>query len=370
MKLSNWHNFAWLPTICLLMALLGCEGEEEPKNANQAISKGEYSQVVVVLTKRHWENEVGDSLRAIMSEPIAGIPQDEPRFKLIFVAPNEFGRFLKTHNNILMATSLDDTTNSGRIMKNFFTKNSLNTISKDESKMIIPKANEFAKGQKSLFVFGRNEVHLVDNLMKNRDKIIEYFQKADRERMLNRLLAEGYTEQKKMSELVKEATNLELKIPARYLLAKKDSNFLWLRMIGEPDKSLLITYGEYTNPEMFDDENIVKWRNNFGYKSMQDPDKDRPNSYMESQHDEYPIVSKRISQNGMFAVEYRGLWRLHNKTRGGPFISYAFVDEKNKRFYYIEGFIYAPNQNKRKPLLELESILRTFKIANVQTKKS
>ncbi|MCU0444849.1 MAG: DUF4837 family protein [Microscillaceae bacterium] len=369
MKLSIGRIILGLGWLGGLLGLTACE-EEQPKKELRAESRGEYSQVVVILTKRHWENEVGDSLRAVMAEPIPGIPQDEPRFKLIYVAPGEFGRFLKTHNNILMLTALDDTTTSGKIMKNFFTTNSLKTISQDEAKMIIPKSNEFAKGQKSLFVFGRNEVHLVDNLMKNRDKIIEYFQKADRERMLTRVLSEGATEQKKMGALVQEATNLELKIPARYLLAKKDSNFMWLRMMGEPDKSILITYGEYTNPEMFDDENIVKWRNHFGFKSMQDPDKDRPNSYMESQHDQYPIYSRRISQNGMFAVEYRGLWRLHNKTRGGPFIGYAFVDEKNKRFYYIEGFVYAPNLNKRKPLLELEAILRTFKITKSSGTKS
>ncbi len=60
-------------------------------------------------------------------------------------------------------------------------------------------------------------------------------------------------------------------------------------------------------------------------------------------------------------METRGLWKLKNNSRGGPFLSYIFVDEPTNRLYYLEGFIMGPGVDKKREFMrQLEAILTSF----------
>jgi hypothetical protein len=65
----------------------------------------------------------------------------------------------------------------------------------------------------------------------------------------------------------------------------------------------------------------------------------------------------------------RGLWRTNNLTMGGPFLSYALVDEAEGMLYYIEGFTFSPSRNQREIMRELETILHTFRTSEELTVK-
>jgi hypothetical protein len=60
----------------------------------------------------------------------------------------------------------------------------------------------------------------------------------------------------------------------------------------------------------------------------------------------------------------RGLWRTNNLTMGGPFVSYAFVDEPLGMLYYVEGFTFSPSKDQREIIRELETIIHTFKTSS------
>ncbi|MEQ9007480.1 MAG: DUF4837 family protein, partial [Ekhidna sp.] len=65
--------------------------------------------------------------------------------------------------------------------------------------------------------------------------------------------------------------------------------------------------------------------------------------------------------NGHFAVEARGLWKISDNSRGGPFVSYSIVDEEEGLIYYVEGYVDSPGTRKKNLVRELEAILSTFK---------
>ena len=44
---------------------------------------------------------------------------------------------------------------------------------------------------------------------------------------------------------------------------------------------------------------------------------------------------------------------------GGPFVSYARVDEPNKRVIVTEGFVYEPRKEKRNYIRRVEAALMT-----------
>ena len=70
-----------------------------------------------------------------------------------------------------------------------------------------------------------------------------------------------------------------------------------------------------------------------------------------------PIVADTVNLGGRFAIETRGTWRMTGDLMGGPFVSYAFYDEDQGRFYLIDGMVYAPNDAKREFLRRFNDVV-------------
>jgi hypothetical protein len=49
---------------------------------------------------------------------------------------------------------------------------------------------------------------------------------------------------------------------------------------------------------------------------------------------------------------------------GGPFVSLSTVDEERRELITVEGFVYAPQFNKRDYLRELEAIVFSLRIGS------
>jgi hypothetical protein len=165
---------------------------------------------------------------------------------------------------------------------------------------------------------------------------------------------------KDLESALKKKHDFDLLIPDGYKLAKEEKNFVWLRYPDyDLDKNLLIYYKNYTSQDEFNEDSIMLWRERIMSKYTQDPD--NAEYYVDIQKIA-PVNQRKINISGKFAIETRGLWRLRKRYRGGPFVSYVFVDEDKGRIYYTEGFVYAPGGTKRKHIRELETILKRFAI--------
>jgi hypothetical protein len=56
----------------------------------------------------------------------------------------------------------------------------------------------------------------------------------------------------------------------------------------------------------------------------------------------------------------QGLWRMDDKSMGGPFINYTFYDEASKRIYMLDGSIYAPKYYKKRLIQQVDVLLQSF----------
>ena len=88
-------------------------------------------------------------------------------------------------------------------------------------------------------------------------------------------------------------------------------------------------------------------------------DSEKPGLYITYQ-DILPVLTDTVTFKKKFALKNKGLWKISDNSAGGPYISYSFVDEKNAKIYYIEGYVYAPGRGKRNFIRELDAILSTF----------
>ena len=66
--------------------------------------------------------------------------------------------------------------------------------------------------------------------------------------------------------------------------------------------------------------------------------------------------------NDKYCGVLRGLWHMKGDMMGGPFVSHARLDEKNNRVVVVEGFVFAPETDKRNFIRRVESALYTLRL--------
>jgi hypothetical protein len=357
----------WLYIIFFISIFTACSAEKD-KNKKQnptpdlvsEESKGKTFEMILVMSQKYLNDTLGKKLKAELNSPIEGLPQAEKNFDVSKINPNSLGNLLKQHNNLMFFIDLSDNSDDGKMLKKMFQNGVLEKNLGSKTLMTMTQKDKFAIGQRILFLVAKSSDDLLIHFEKEKSRIIEYFREAERERTIKKLTANGDAEQKKLQKFLKEKLGITLSLPPGYKLVKNTNNFAWLRFPSQVDKNITIFYTDYKDKAQFEVQNIINIRNENGKKYMNN--KEIKDSYIDTQIlKDFPVISKPINFNKSFATEYKGLWCFHNKNGGGPFIGYAFIDEKNDRFYYIEGFVFAPSQPHRLGMLELETILRTAK---------
>ncbi|MDO1447054.1 DUF4837 family protein [Rhodocytophaga aerolata] len=336
--------------------------EKDKKDMASVPSKGNIGEIVVVMDSARWKSKMGDTLRSIFSSEVPGLLTSEPYFKLIYFHPDNLNNFIKTHKNLLFVTSLEDESPSGQRQQSFFSEQTIEAINRDSSFFMFAKQNEFARGQEILHIFGKTDQQIISNLSKNKEKIRQHFNQIELARINKNIFK---TENTDLVSKIKQEHGFTMRLPEGFALAKSDTNFVWATFPGKQvNMHVFVAYKPYQSTDAFNHEKIIAWRDTIGYKKMYN--QKIKDSYMATQDYVEPTF-KQLVFNDKFGIETRGLWKLQNNSRGGPFLSYIFVDDTSNRLYYIEGFILGPGvEKKREFMRQLEAILWTFRPAGAQ----
>ncbi len=336
---------------------IGCASDdEESRQGGLPVAKGTRGEIILVMDSLQWHTDLGEAIRATFEAPLDGLPRNEAAFKLRYINPFQLTSILKTSHNLIFVTILDDQSNAGRKLKSYFTKESLERVRDNPNLFMLTKKDDFARGQETLHLFGNNANELVENLGENQEKLRNHFLEIEKKRLKSKMYKAQ--ERKSVTNKMRSDHDFEIRIPAGYQLAKNDENFAWIREIDkEVDKSLVVYYENYEDEAAFDKDQILAMRDRMSKKYLRDPDK--ASIHMDIQT-VYPVAENQVNFNNKYAKEIRGLWKLSDNSRGGPFLAYAVVDEALNRIYYIEGYLDSPGQEHRNVMIELETILWTF----------
>lgn len=308
---------------------------------------GTIDEIVVVMSNFDWRNELGDTVRHYLSGPYEVLPQFEPVFDVRFLPPSAFSDILRTARNVILFSELKDNSTS---------KLAVDLLGTDNIKPgtnMIEGHDMYGKGQQILFYYGRTKQELIDYIVANNETIINKI--ADNEDTKLRYTAYLGGDQPELTKRLKDNLNVDLKIPEgyRHVILEKDK--AWLRFDQEKfTANLIIQSLPYTDL----DPNIgVAIRNVFGKTEVKGTNK---GSIM-STEEKIPHVSKSIKYLGNDAIETKGLWMMTEDFLGGPFHSYVVHDKKNNRLVHIEGFVMAPQDDKRQTLRILDYLMRSVR---------
>ena len=331
---------AW---IALALLWLGCQGD----GARVALpgKVGAVGELVVVADDEVWQGAVGDTIRALMAQPYAVLPQLEPMMDVVHLTPDMFDRFWKPHRNILIvdiADRVDTQTPSLELYKNKYSRGQVYMVAKGMSDEAVVEAIG-ARGAEMVSLLHAMEV----------DRFADVVALAPNEVIEREML---------------EKWGIQGLWPRDASLANQSDEFTWIdrqmtRLKGGDNHDVQQGFFIHSEPYVSEDQlslaHVLDRRDELTQRFVPGPTK---GSYMTTERRFVPTYEE-IQFQGMFALEVRGLWKIENDFMGGPFYSLTLVDTDNARLLTVEGYAYAPYFNKRPYIREVEGLVKRTVLA-------
>ena len=317
---------------CVLLLACG-EKKEGDNQIYLPASNGNLNNISVVVDNSLWEGNVGESIRAIFAAPLNGLPVEEPLFSMRQIPPQVFDGFA-TRSRIVLKIEKGN----------------------EEAKTKI--VNEaFAKPQTVAVIGGKTDKDIIAQLIKNKDKIIDAFNKEEvneKQRRINLDLLDVKEIDSKLG--------ISVNMPSAYRISKGGSDdFFWIRKNLSNSKTIELMLYEVPLESISKGDStiidIVKMRNRITKTKIPGED----GIFMEVENDYAPALFNTIIDNKP-TYEVRGIWTMNGFTMAGPFITYLIEDKINNRYLVADGYVYAPSLQKRDYVFELESIIKSIKI--------
>lgn len=323
-------RFLFISMLLLIVLMAACSGGSSLTRAT-----GFAYEVVVVMDQKDWKAPAGEAIKAELTSSVPGLPQSEPAMKLTYSKPSDFNGLLKYVRNILIVTI--DPTVSTKVSMAY-------------------EENPWANGQVVLKLKAPSEESLLEYLKADDRSLVNFFTKVEMNRAINQL-------QKDYSSVVmnnlKKDLDVMLNAPANFTYYKDTTDFFWSSNNANTGRMDLVVYTfPYTDTETFTKEYLVAKRDSVLAKNLPGS---FPGSYMQTEA-RFDVDYTPITLNGKYCGVMRGLWRMEGDMMGGPFVSHTRLDEKNNRVVVAEGFVYAPETDKRNFMRRIEAALYTLRL--------
>lgn len=324
----------------LLLALFwGCGN----KNLILSEASGEPYEIVTVYDRFVFkQTPVPDTVSSFFSHEIKGLPQSEPMFKVYSVDEQNFSTIFKLHRNVLLVT-IDN---------------------KVKEKGVAVKEDSWARGQLVVQVLARSRDEFFDLFRERKKEIESYFVNKEMQRQTAEF---GKIRSKQASTPFADSLGLDIVLPDGFYPITANRNFVLAKHMATKSAAggyeAKIERGIFACVIPFAEENIFTVRRAVEVRDsltrMHIPDY-KVGAYMIVEPRLRPD-SSAINLNGEFALISRGLWRIKEGFKGGPFVNLLTYDRKNNRIIMADGYVYAPEFGKRTYIRQVEAIIRSVK---------
>ena len=322
----------------MLIALVGgiaCNRSSKPAKQSVFMKRatGFAYEVLVVMDKDIWKGEVGRLLYGQLTASIPGLPQNEPMMRVTYAEPSQFDGLLHYVRNIIHV----------RVDESLYTKVSVHK-----------EKDQWATGQEVVTVDAPSSRLLAEYLEKQGTSLVAWLEEKERERQA------GYLEGSHsvwVNDKVRARFNAQLYVPEEMCSYKDTADFFWVTDHGTRGRIDMIVYSfPYVSERTFTLDYLVAMRDSVLGEHIQGA---FPGSYMTTEK-RFTLSYEAISKNGEYCGVVRGLWEMEGDMMGGPFVSHAHLDRKNRRVVVAETFVYAPGAKKAKLIRRGEAVLYTF----------
>lgn len=323
------------------MSAISCKEETKKKVLLPNIS-GKAGEVIVVINKGDWEGMVGNTLRDTLACECPYLPQREPLYTLVNVAPSGFTSLFNVHRNIIVMNISSSVVEPG----------------------VVYKKDVWAAPQCVIFINAINAESATQLIKDNSAKIKATLEQAERDRVIAN--ATRY-EELKLRPIITKLFGGTPHFPSGYQLKKKTDDFAWITYDTQftQQSILMFRYPVVQGEDMMNLDNILRNTNEVLKNNIPGMFE---NTYMTITDFVRPSL-EYLRYKGRDFAQMRGFWEVHNDYMGGPFVSHIFYSPDGTEMIELLGFVYAPKYDKRHYLRQVESILYSFEWAKTEEKE-
>lgn len=336
-----------LLSVLLLLSSCGISTQKEALGDNDVIT--------VIADSSDYE-ELSDVIDNAFGQPFF-TPQPETWFEL---RRHNLSALLE-HNrgrNILIIAPLDGKNRMGEYMRSAL-DSSVQELVREGKEHVFVQKDLWYHGQTVVHLTGRTMAELRDFMAANAQQLEYYFKQAWDEREIARMRSlprEEEIEQRLLDEHGFSFTTIK-----SWFIAKDSAalNTVLLRRQApaQTERWLMVHWIDTTNTALLTNAFAYETRNRLTeilYRTYDDSAWVVIDSVNHLQFDE-------VNFQDRFAIRMKGLWRMSDYSMGGPFVSYLFYDEQQKRIYFIEGSVFAPKYEKKKLIQDVDVMIKTFR---------
>lgn len=324
-------KISYFAVILVLLTVVSCRQKSGSSGIKvDNFSTGKAGEMILAIDTNYWSKAAVKAIYEVIQQPQPAINQIEPMFDVIQCSNADYKASFMRHRNIVQFDyNPDYAGNTFEISRNPIT-----------SPQILVK------------IRGNQQDSCLALFLAHQDEIVEAMYANDIARLQNahRKLNNPVIEKK-----IKEKFGLSMTIPDGYFVGREEEDFLWLCFrTPKNDRFVML----YKSPRYdLTKENIVAERDRITKAYIQGA---VAGAYpLVANIEGYPMAQDLQIRyhNGM---ELRGLWETVRDKMGGPFYSFTQVSPDSTTCITVDGFVYAPQEEKRDYLREVEAIVKSI----------
>ena len=328
-------------TLVLLASFIVLATSCNKKTNTFIAAAGSPGEMLLVMDGDWLKGSEGESVKEMLQAEVPGLPQVEHWMRVQTVAEADFGDFLRNTRNILIVKANEDT----------YTHNSVKY-----------SYNEWAQGQLLIVVQTPNADSLKALVANDGDKIRYLLLRHELFRYAEVWSSEFSS---KADEYCQEVLGCHVNMPQDMLSYKKGKDFLWMSNNSDNKRSDMVVYSlPYRGKEDLSLEVMLARRDSVLGRNI-------PGATPDSKMTTIPegLTHQYLQMpDGSYRGVLRGLWETTGTSAmAGPFIMHAIARPDEGKVYYIEGFVYYPNENKRDLVRRLEAALFSLRPLSEET---
>ena len=189
----------------MIAAVVSCKSNGRSLLPNVS---GKAGEVIVVIDREGWEGNLGNEVRGLLARDVEFLPQREPLYSLVNLAPGSFTDMFKYHRNILIF-NIDTTV---------------------QKQGVVYRTDVWARPQCVIQLNASCADSAIVVLKDNGENVAGAIEQAERNRVIaNTLLYE----EGKLGDVVDEMIGGKVHFPMGYSLKKKADDFFWFAVVKQ-----------------------------------------------------------------------------------------------------------------------------------------
>ncbi len=349
-----------------LAALPGCE-----RGMKRAI--GDRNQLIIFSDEANW-NRYGALLTSIFERQVE-TPQPEYVFRILRRDFDRWEFFTRFYTLIVCASLAEDSPTGDRV-RAMLSEDVQRRIRNDRRALAITQDDPYAIGQRIIIITAETDASLVAYLNRAGEHIFSLA-----EEHLNRLTANliyRQDEQYALEDSLQAQYGFVVRVPWGFRVDRSFEQDNFVRMIKYQLERWFFAYwvpgeeidrrglnwlesldlvGRSLENNQLVDLSLVDF---IGQQAMNLRD-----DICRRYYDGDTVVRERMTAtivplNGRWAVRLYGTWVNERLVVGGPVVAYCFFDPATGRVWWLDGAVFAPNQEKEGQLRQMDVMLKTF----------